>query len=329
MKICALLLAALAIPALAADDAVIKAKPAAVLWQAPEKITLQDWIWGPGGQDKAPKPPYEFIEEDGNGTNAKIRVRDGAGNQWTVKFGGEIHSDVFAARMLNAMGYLAEPTYFVASGVVSGAHDLRRAKPFLEKDGRFYRARFKLRDKKSMAKVADQDWSWIDNPFAGSHELSGLKIMLMLMSNWDAKDSRDGKGSNTAIYSTKGSDSHLIYSFDDWGATMGKWGGFFKRDKWNPDGYTAQSKNFVTNVSGKGIRWGYQGKHGRDVTSGIAAADVAWLMTYLSRVTDADLQAGLRASGATEEQIQAYSSALRERITQLQKVSSTTVATAR
>ena len=34
---------------------------------------------------------------------------------WTVKF-GEVHSDVFASRLLLAVGYLTEPTYFVNRG---------------------------------------------------------------------------------------------------------------------------------------------------------------------------------------------------------------------
>jgi hypothetical protein len=48
------------------------------------------------------------------GTNPKIKVRDAEGDRWTVKFGGENHSDVFASRVLNALGYTAEPSYFVA-----------------------------------------------------------------------------------------------------------------------------------------------------------------------------------------------------------------------
>src|SRR5271165_4516962 len=94
----------------------------AVLWQQPGTITLRDWIWGPGGQARAPKPPFEFIEEDFKGTNPKIKVRDAKGDHWIVKFGGENHGDVFGSRLLYATGYLTEPSYFVASGVVTGAH---------------------------------------------------------------------------------------------------------------------------------------------------------------------------------------------------------------
>jgi hypothetical protein len=156
----------------------------------------------------------------------------------------------------------------------------------------------------------------------GTRELNGLKILLMLMSNWDAKDSRDGAGSNTAIYAKAGPDGdRLYYAFDDWGATLGKWGGFFSRDKWNADGYSEQTRNFARTVDGETIRWGYRGKHAKDVTSGIHIDDARWLLTYLSGVTDEELRAGLQASGATAPETDTYARNIRERIGQLQHLS--------
>lgn len=292
----------------------------AVLWQAPGDITIRDWIWGSGGEARAPKPPYQFVSEDPKGTNPKIRVRDANDNQWIVKFGRENHSDVFGSRLLHATGYVTEASYFVAGGVITGAHDLKRAKPFLSKDGAFSYARFKLRDRKALAHVDGPTWSWTDNPFVGTQELNGLKILLMLASNWDAKDARDGEGSNTAIYSKPGSPETRYYAFDDWGATMGKWGGFFARDKWNPVGYQKQTKDFARVTASQTIEWGYRGKHYKDVTSGITVADVKWLLAALSRVTDEQLRAGLRASGAREPDIDMFARSIRDRISQLQKL---------
>ena len=290
----------------------------AVLWRQPGNITIADWTWGPGGEARAPKAPFEFLEEDKNGTNAKIKVRDAKGDRWTVKFGGEDHSDVFASRLLFAVGYAAQANYFVRSGAITGVHGLKRAKPFLGKNGEFSYARFKLHEsKKAGAEVQDVTWAWTNNPFVGSHEMSGLKILMMLMSNWDAKDSRDGKGNNTAVYAK---DGQMVYAFDDWGASFGKWGGFFSRDKWNADGYSGQTSDFARTADGETIRWGYRGKHGKDVTTGISVQDVRWLLTYLSAVSDDDLRAGLRASGATPPQVDSYTRSIRERISQLERV---------
>lgn len=300
-----------------------------ILWQAPGTITVRDWIWGAGGEARAPKPPYEFVDEDFNGTNPKIRVRDAKGDRWIVKFGGENHGDVFASRLLYALGYLTIPSYYVAGGTISGVHNLKRAKAFVARDGSFRFARFKLHDHKMLAPVDGEEWSWNDNPFVGTPQLNGLKILMMLTSNWDAKDSRDGKGSNTSVYAgSKSNAGQRFYAFDDWGATMGKWGGFFGRDKWDPDGYEAQTKTFARFASEGRIEWGYRGKHGQDITSGISVADVRWLMTHLSHVTDEELRAGLRASGATEAQIGTYTRALQERIAQLQRLTDSTAPTA-
>ena len=299
----------------------------AVLWQQPGAITTADWVWGPGGEARAPQAPFEFIEEDFNGTNPKVKVRDARGEQWTVKFGGEDHSDVFAARLLLAMGYAAQPAYFVRSGVIAGVHGLKRARPFIGKQGQFNYARFKLHESKKVTRVEGADWSWTDNPFVGTRELNGLKILMMMLSNWDAKDSRDGKGSNTAVYSKASSGGDLLlYSFDDWGATLGKWGGFFSRDKWDAEGFRQQTRSFAS-IDGQSIRWGYRGKHERDITSGIGIADVQWLLTYLSSVSDEDIRVGLQASGATPPEIDAYAESIRGRISQLQRLCESSAAT--
>ena len=299
----------------------VAANNKAVLWQDPGPITAADWTWGPGGEARAPKPPFEFLEEDFNGTNAKVKVRDTKGDRWTVKFGGENHGDVFASRLLFALGYFTEPSYFVRSGVIAGVHGLKRAKPFIGKQGEFAYARFKLHESnKAGADSEGTEWSWNDNPFLGTHELGGLKILIMLMSNWDAKDSRDGKGSNTAVYAKRGTDDvRLFYAFADWGSTFGKWGGFFSRDKWDAEGYSEQTRDFARGERGI-IHWGYRGKHCKEVTAGIRVDDVRWLMEHLSTITDEHLRAGLTASGATPAQVEAYTKSIRERISQLQRL---------
>jgi hypothetical protein len=289
----------------------------AILWRAPEKIALRDWVWGPGGQESAPKPPFQFISEDVKGANAMIEVRDSNGAHWTVKFEGEAHGDVFASRLLDALEYVAVPSYFV----ITGAHDLHRARPFVAKDRAFNSARFKLREHRKLRHVTDKTWPWNDNPFVGTGELNGLKILMILVSNWDAQDACDQEGSNTAVYSMSGS-NQFYYAFEDWGFSMGKWGGFFERDRWDAEGYQAQTKDFAPGVRGSAIEWGYRGKHSGDITSSISAADIRWLLTHLSRITDDELRAGLQASGATDSEVDFYSRSIRSRIAQLEHLAS-------
>jgi hypothetical protein len=289
-----------------------------VLWKAPPDLTVADWVGGPGGAESAPRPPFQFVKENLDGTNPKIDVVDAAGKEWVVKFGGEVHSDVLAARLLYAVGYASEPTYFVPCGVIENVHGLKRAKYFVSKSGLFRNARFKLREHHK------RSWSWVENPFQSSRELGGLKIMMMLLSNWDAKDARDGKGSNTGVYEgSRGDPSSAWFAVTDWGATFGKSGGFFRRARWDWDGYRADTPKFVTLHTDGSIAWGFRGKHFRDITAGVGAVDVRWLAPYLSRISDEDLAAGLMASGASDQAVLEFTQAIRRRIAALQHIAKT------
>jgi len=295
-----------------------------LIWNDPRPMTIADWIWGPGGEAQAPRPPFRFVSENLGGTNPKINVRDARGALWIVKFGGEVHTDTFSARLLNAVGYFAEPTYFLPSGTIWGVTGLKRAKPFVSKDGHFRRARFKLRDDGKLAYADEFQWSWIANPFLGLHELNGLKILMMLLSNWDGKDARDGDDSNTAVFLQRGSQPvTYLYSFFDWGASLGSWGGFFKRDKWHASAYERQTRDFVKGVRNGRIVWGYGGKHRHDITDGITISDVRWLLPHLSRITDEELQAGFVASGATGAGAERFTRSIRNRIGQMERISQT------
>ncbi len=291
-----------------------------LLWHSPQPMTASDWFWGPGGKERSPVRPFQFIREDLSGTNPKVDVKDARGAIWRVKFGQEVHSDTFAPRLVYAAGYFAEPTYFIPEGIIEGAHHLKRAKPFISRNGNFRYARFKLHDTGTLSHAEEYSWSWKENPFVGSHELNGLKLLMMLTSNWDGKDATDSDG-NTSVF-LRQADSAYVYLFTDWGATMGKWGGYFSRNKWDSRGYASQTKKLVRGVSANGeIEWGFSGKHGRDLTQGISVADVRWLVPYLSRFTDAEIHAGLVASGARPDQVELFAGALRRRIRELQQLS--------
>ena len=83
----------------------------------------------------------------------------------------------------------------------------------------------------------EHSWAWNDNPFVGTRQLDGLKIVVMLLSNWDSKDRRDvSRGSNTAIFEYRISRfaSEARYLITDWGGAMGKWGTtVVSRDRWD------------------------------------------------------------------------------------------------
>ena len=68
------------------------------------------------------------------------------------------------------------------------------------------------------------------------------------------------------------------------------------------------------------IVWGYDGKHGEDISAGITVEDARWLLTYLSGITTEELRIGLRASGASPGYAERISRSIRNRIAQLQQI---------
>jgi hypothetical protein len=266
-----------------------------------------------------PRPPVRFLEEDSSGTTPKVMVRDARGAHWTVKWGEEARPEVFASRLVWASGYYAEPTYFLAHGRIYGARKLQRAHKYIAKNGVFRNGRFELREPGARFR-RDVEWTWDKNPFRDTHQLNGLKVLVMLTSNWDNKDGRDGT-SNTGVLEHRAADgaARWIFLVTDWGAAMGQWGGFFTREKWDCDEYRRQTRDFVRVRDGE-LDWGFKGQHDGNFKDEISPADVSWLLRYLGRITDRQLRAGLRASGATPHEVNCFTRSVRARIEMLRRV---------
>jgi hypothetical protein len=294
------------------------------LWRNPGDVERLNLAAGPGGPGFAPAPPYRFVEEPAAGTQPCVTVHDANGRRWRVKWGHEVRCETFAVRLAWACGYFAEITHFVPSGRIDGAVALTRAADSLDASGAFVDARFELDDPTVEKFFEEHSWSWTDNPFVGTRELAGLKVLLMLLSNWDNKDQRDvARGSNTAIYVTRVSRwrREAQYLIVDWGGSMGRWGQtVVTRGRWDPEGFAAQTPQFVTGVAEGFVQFGFTGQRTGDARANIRVEDVAWLCRYLARITDAQLRDALEASGATADETASFASSLRARIGQLVNV---------
>ncbi len=292
-----------------------------LIWRDPGAVEHADLRYGIGGARLQPRPPFRFLNEDTSGTNPKVHVRDANGREWAVKFGPEASPDTFCSHLVWAVGYYAEPTYYVARGVIRRVHSLKRARHVIDSRGNFSGGRFQLRSRYPEF-LRNVDWGWEENPFLGTHALNGLKVMMMLVSNWDAKDIRDTRkdpgNTNTAIYRERNA---YIFFVDDWGAALGNWGHYFTRTKWDAVDYYDESPRLVRGVNEGRIEWGFKGKHTADLENGISMGDIRWLLRYLGRITDAQLRTGLLWSGATEDEAHVYADALRERIQELRELS--------
>src|SRR6185312_3769069 len=304
-------------PRMYTDDPSV-ARGQAVLWHDPGAVRQLDFKYGICGKEQSPQPPFTFVKEDSTGTSPKVIVQDANGRTWSIKFGSEASPDTFSSRMVWAVGYWVEVNYFVPRGVIQGVHGLSRARHDVDDAGNFRNARFQLRSDHPKY-VQNVNWNWDGNPFVGTPELNGLKIMMMLLSNWDDKDFRDAstKGANTAIFNDRG---RYIFFIDDWGAPMGNWGKVLTRSKWNCEDYYRQSRKFVKKLQNSGIEWAYTGQHTHLITDGIRISDVKWLVRYLSQITDQQLREGLIASGASDEDVRYCVKGIRTRIQELQTV---------
>jgi hypothetical protein len=295
-----------------------------VLWTDPGDPSILDFQYGIGGRERQPQPPFHFTDEDLTGSSPKVNVTDGRGAIWNVKWGPESRPSTFCTRLVWACGYYAETEYFVREGRIEGAHGLKRARSRIRHDGSFVNARFQLRSD-TPRYLEGQSWTWIDNPFVKTPEFQGLRILMLLVSNWDTKDGRDRDwhgtpDSNLAIFEDNSTGSpRYLYANADWGASLGEWGGNFTWTKWDCKGFAQDTHNFLRVGSDGTLHWGFEGKHGKDMFRGITPSDIQWLLQYLGRITDDQIRTGLTASGATSDETECYVPALRQRIDKLQQ----------
>jgi hypothetical protein len=300
------------------------------IWHDPGNVEALDFAAGPRGIEGAPLPPFIFREEGDYGTQPKIVVSDARNATWEVKWGPEVKAEPFATRLLWAVGFIVEPSYYVPDGHIQGAGHLDRAVPRFDrrtsvidrsKENAFTKARFEFRDPQ-VTFMKDLNWSWESNPFGSSKEFAGLKVMNMLVSNWDTKDSTSSRTSNTAILKVKTEEGVEESQFivNDWGGSMGRWGAATVHTIWDCQGYREETPDFVKGLDKNGmVRFGYSGAK-QAVSQNISPEHVAWLMHYLGRITDDQIRDGLRASNADAADVECFTSSLRSRIEQLRSI---------
>ncbi|MDZ4801837.1 MAG: hypothetical protein SGI92_27085 [Bryobacteraceae bacterium] len=304
--------------------AVLLAAATVALWQepsvSPDAVPFEVAARGA----PVPRQPFQFVKEELSGTSAKVMVRDAAGLLWQVKGGLEGRADAFATRLASAVGYYADAVWFLREGRIEGVRgSLGRAAGFVRPDGTFTYAAFELRDSTARY-VGDDVWTWTRNPFVGSAELRGLKLLVMLVSNWDNKDARDVRsGSNAGVVEVTGASGEVrrTYFVNDWGQSFGSWGNilWLGRSNWNCGAYRSQTPEFVRVGPDSKLIFGYRGQHTADFSNDITQADARWLLRLLRRIRPEQIRAGLTASGASAAEASCFAPALIERIEVLRR----------
>src|SRR5579864_9036730 len=185
-----------------------------VLWSMPADIRSRNLFYGPGGREHQPEAnsTFTFVEEDLEGTNPKFSVRDRDGVKWKVKLGEEARPETVASRLVWAAGYFTDQDYFLPYIKVLKMARLQRGRRYVEPDGSIRNVRLKREDYQTRG-----EWAWREDPFTGSREWNGLRVMMALINNWDLKDE------NNAIYDEKrpGLPDERVYMVSDLGASFG------------------------------------------------------------------------------------------------------------
>ena len=303
----------------------------ALLWEDPGDVSARDLRFGPGSATLMPIPPFKFIKEDKDGESPKFKVKDSRNVEWQVKLGPEAQTEIVATRLVWAVGYFAEEAYYFDRVRIEGMQRLSRGREYVKGD-RIHSAKFEPRREGVERKGV---WDWNDNPFVGTEMLNGLKVLMILLNNYDAR------ADNNRVLIVRHPDrnraeAHFVVT--DLGATLGKAGGFGgTRSKNDLDDYL--STRFVVAVKNGVVDFDYdtrpkgfgmltvlyppyykgEVKKEKDMR-GIPVEHARWIGALLARLSDEQLRTAFRAASYDEEIMEGYVRAMRQRIDQLARL---------
>ena len=300
-----------------------------VIWRDPGNVSRRDLLYGPGAIDLMPQAPFTFVEEDKSGESPKFEVRDARGDLWTVKLGPEAQAETVSTRLVWAVGYFAEEAYYFDEVTVDNLPRLSRGQDYIA--GNIVRGtRF---EPKRPGMKRGSTWGWQKNPFEDTRELNGLKILMILLNNFDAHS-----GNNRIIY-VDSPRREARYYVTDLGATLGRAGGLGgTRTKNNLSDFL--STEFVRGVEDGVVEFDYDTRptglghlsvlhpvyyrsqvKKEDAMRGIPIAHARWIGSLLARLSDEQLRDAFRAANYSDGVRESYVTALRERMNQLTRLS--------
>jgi hypothetical protein len=304
-----------------------------VLWRGHGDIPNLDLTYGAGSAAMAPVAPFTFVREEKQGASPKFRVKDANGTTWTVKLGVEAQAETVATRIVWAMGYYAEESYYLDNFQVNNLPRLSRGQEFVQ--GNMVRgARF---EPKRKGVTRGTYWDWLKNPFIGSRELDGLKTLMVLLANYDTR-----LENNHIVYQKNETTGQMEarYMVTDIGATLGRVGGLGgKRVKNSLEDF--KDTKFIVAVNNGMVEFDYStrpkgaGKFASLFSPGygksqankekamrnIPVANARWMGELLSQLSEDQWNDIFRAANYDDATRKGFIKVLRERIDRLAKLS--------
>jgi hypothetical protein len=232
-----------------------------------------------------------------------------------------------------AVGYNAEESYYFDRVRVNGMRRLSRGRQYVT--GELVRgARFEPR--RENVEPGDH-WDWGKNPFKDTRELNGLKVLMVLLNNWDVRKN------NTILYvkDPRTNQVEAQYTVTDLGATLGASGAILGRHRSKNNLNDFQKARFVRKIDDKGrVKFDYDIKpqklglitvlyppyffgqrRANNIMHSVPVEHAAWMGLQLAQLSDEQLRDGFRAAGYDRRLTEGYVRALRNRIDQLTELS--------
>jgi len=309
-------------------------KPAGtpVLWRDPGAVSRRNLTFGPGSAELAPVAPFTFVKEEVTGESAKFDVTDARGETWVVKVGPEAQAETVSSRLVWSVGYFADESYYLERAEIKNLPKLSRGQEFIENRNVVRGARFEPK-RKNIAR--GENWDWEVNPFLKTRELDGLKVLMVLLANYDTSIR------NNRVLSTTNSDGELEarYVATDIGATLGKVGGLGgKRSKNSLDDF--RSSKFILGVENGMVKFDYDTtpkkmgmfaslfkpsyrssqERKERVMKNITVENARWIGSLLAELSDEQLRDAFRAAGYDQQTMNGFVAVIRDRINQLNRL---------
>jgi hypothetical protein len=303
-------------------------KPTA--WRDPGDISTLNLLYGPGSEELAPQAPFTFISESKLGASPKFKVKDARGVTWSVKMGPEAQAETVATRLVWAMGYFADEAYHLDRIEVQNLPRLTRGQEF--QSGKSVRD-VRMEPRRTGVKRG-AIWDWLQNPFVGQREFNGLKVLMVLVANYDTRLD------NNQIYTMKNPETgewEARYVVTDIGASFGKVGGMGGGRSKNSLADFRDTK-FIESVQNGMVNFDYHTKpkgaggafasifgggyakrqaNKEKAMKTIPVADAQWIGARLALLSDEQLRDAFRAAHYDNATMEGYVSILRERIKML------------
>jgi hypothetical protein len=180
------------------------------------------------------------------------------------------------------------------------------------------------------------NWAWEENPFLKTRELDGLKVIMVLLANYDTRLA------NNKILTAQNAQTGVLearYVATDVGATFGKVGGLgSKRSKNSLADY--RENKFILGVENGFVKFDYETKPkgmGKFASffkpsyrssqaakeramRNITVENAIWIGGMLSKLSDEQLRDAFRAAHYDTQTMEGFIQTIRERINQLNRL---------